>query len=230
MSLYAIGDLHLSLNSPKPMDIFGKNWINHTEKIVKNWRDTVKDNDMVLLAGDISWGIDIKDSSKDIELINSLPGKKVIVSGNHDYWFNSASKLKEAFPEIMFLKNNYYSYEDYAVCGTRGWVCPGYEGFSTHDEKIYKREQIRLNLSLNSAINAGYKKIITMLHFPPTSDKKEESEFIRNIRRSGFVKKVIYGHLHGGASFDSSLKGKYYGIDFDLVSADYLDFSLLKIL
>jgi len=230
MSLYAIGDLHLSLSSPKPMDIFGENWSNHTEKIVRNWENTVKENDMVLLAGDISWGIDIKESSKDIELIDSLPGKKVIVSGNHDYWFDSISKLNKAFPGIMFLKNNYYVYEDYAICGTRGWFCPGYEGFSAHDRKIYKRELERLNLSLNSAINAGYKKIITVLHFPPTNDKKEESGFIINIRRSGFVEKVVYGHLHGEGSFDLSLKGSHYGIDFNLVSADYLDFSLLKIL
>ncbi|MPM58843.1 hypothetical protein SDC9_105676 [bioreactor metagenome] len=229
MSLYAIGDLHLSLNSPKPMDIFGKNWINHTEKIVKNWRDTVKDNDMVLLAGDISWGIDIKDSSKDIELINSLPGKKVIVSGNHDYWFNSASKLKEAFPEIMFLKNNYYSYEDYAVCGTRGWVCPGYEGFSTHDEKIYKREQLRLKMSLDAAMKDGCNELVVITHYPPTNDKLEESEFTKIFEKYK-VKKVAYGHLHGTESFEMGLKGERNHVEYILASSDYIDFRPIKIM
>ena len=230
MSLYAIGDLHFSLNNPKPMDIFGEGWKNHTEKIVKNWENTVKEGDTVLLAGDISWGIDIEDSAKDMELISSLPGRKIIVSGNHDYWFASVSKLKKAFPGIMFLKNNHYSYEDYAICGSRGWICPGHDGFSKDDDKIYKREQIRLGLSINNALNAGFKKIIVLLHFPPTNDKKEASGFISVIEKTGVVEKVVYGHLHGEHAFGAGLKGRHYGADFYLVSADYIDFSLFKLL
>ena len=229
MSLFAIGDLHLSFGVNKPMNIFGENWDNHFEKIQQNWIEKVSSEDTILLPGDISWGMKLEEAKKDLDFIDSLPGKKVIISGNHDYWWASAGKLNSMYENIFFLKNNFYEYGEYAICGSRGWICPNDINFTEHDNKMYKREQIRLKLSLDMAVNKGYKKIIVMIHYPPSSQYSKESAFIDILKSYGVIV-VVYGHLHGKDSFIGNIEGEVDGIQYHLVSADYINFSLKKIL
>lgn len=228
MALYAISDLHLAFGVDKPMDIFGDKWVKHEEKIKENWISLIRDEDIVLIAGDISWAINEKESSGDLSWIESLPGKKIISKGNHDYWWGSITKLNTMFENTKFIQNNFYSYKDYAICGTRGWICPGADKFSEKDEKIYARELIRLRLSLNEAKKAGYNKFIVMIHYPPTNDKFEESGFLE-IFKEFEVEKVIYGHLHG-PGLSKVFKGVHDDIEYIMTSADYLDFKPIKIM
>ena len=228
MSIFAISDLHLSLYKNKTMDIFGDNWKNHHLKLKENWFSYVNSDDTVLIPGDISWSKTMSEFSPDINFIHSLPGKKIIVSGNHDYWWGSTAALNELYDDIFFLKNNFYPFENFALCGTRGWLCPNDTYFTSHDKKIYKREVGRLKLSLDMAINSGFDRIIVMLHYPPTNDKKESSLFVDVIKQYP-VEKVIYGHLHGNESFYSSYHGSIDKIEYILVSADFLDFKPVKI-
>lgn len=228
MALYTISDLHLGFNVEKPMDIFGDKWKNHCDKIKKNWLSKITDDDMVLIAGDISWSLKEEDSIYDLDWINNLPGKKIISKGNHDYWWNSISKLNSMYENTKFLQNNFYVYEDYAICGTRGWICPGSDKFTLKDEKIYKREIIRLKLSLDEAKKQGFEKIIVMLHYPPTNDKFQKSDFIKTIEEYN-VEKVIYGHLHGPVLKGKLLNGFWGNVEYILTSADYIDFNPKKI-
>lgn len=230
MSLYALSDLHLSMFRNKPMDKFGDNWKNHHEKIKFNWQKIVNKNDTVIIAGDVSWAMNIEEVTPDFEFIKGLNGNKIIFQGNHDYWWNSNSKVRKAFPEFTFVKNDFAIYENYAICGSRGWVCPNDTMFSESDEKLYKREIIRVGLSIESAIKKGYKdNIILVLHYPPVNDKKEYSEFIKLIEYYN-IKNVIYGHLHGENSFKNILNGKYNDVNYFLTSSDFVDFSPVKIL
>lgn len=222
MALYAISDLHLGFDLDKPMDIFGDKWVNHEEKIKSNWEKIVNDEDTVLIAGDISWALKEKDSKSHLIWIDELPGKKIISKGNHDYWWGSITKLNSMFKTTKFIQNNYYSYKDYAICGTRGWICPGSDKFTDKDDKIYKREIIRLRLSLESAKKDGFNKIIVMIHYPPTNEKFQESEFIKIFTEYN-VSKVIYGHLHGNA-LGKVMNGIIEGIDYVMTSSDYLNF------
>lgn len=228
MGLYAISDLHLALSMDKPMDVFGEHWYKHHEKIKTNWLSKVTDEDTVLIAGDISWSMKMEEGLKELEWIHNLPGRKILIKGNHDYWWQSISKLNKLYDDMNFIQNNYYSYNEYAICGTRGWVCPGGENFTSHDEKIYNRELIRLKLSLDSAVKAGYDKFIVMLHYPPTNEKFVETDFIK-IFKDYNVEKVIYGHLHGPALHRVFI-GKIDGIEYILTSADYIKFDPIKIL
>ncbi len=229
MSLFAISDLHLSGAVDKPMDIFGDNWANHAEKIKENWNNLITDDDIVLVPGDISWGMSLQEAMPDLEFVEGLKGKKVLMSGNHDYWWTSISKLNGMFNTITFIKNTFFAYGDMAVCGSRGWVCPNDSAFTKHDEKIYNRELIRLKLSLDGAKKAGYKEIMCMMHYPPANDKKETSGFTEIFEEYG-VKRVIYGHLHGKHSFPTGIKGNVNGVEYKLVSADYLNFKPIKLL
>lgn len=222
MSLYAISDLHLAFNTNKPMDIFGEKWYKHHEKIENSWRSKINDDDMILIAGDISWAMKAEDSLEDLNWIESLPGKKIISKGNHDFWWGSISKLNSMYENTKFLQNNFYTYGEYAICGTRGWICPGSDKFTEKDEKIYSRELIRLRLSLDEAKKNGFEKFIVMIHYPPTNEKFEESEF-KKIFEEYSVEKVIYGHLHGPA-LNRVLNGVYDGVEYIMTSADYLDF------
>lgn len=228
MGLFAISDLHLSGAVNKPMDIFGQNWAGHTEKITENWKREITDGDVVLIPGDISWGMSLDEAMPDLELIESLPGKKVLMSGNHDYWWTSVSKLNSMFKTVTFVKNTFFEYGNMAVCGTRGWVCPNDSAFTKHDEKIYTRELLRLRLSLDGAVRAGYKDIMCMMHYPPANDKKEASGFTEIFEEYG-IKDVIYGHLHGKYSFPTGISGEMNGVNYKLVSADYLDFKPLRL-
>lgn len=227
MSLYAISDLHLALSGEKPMHVFGDQWYKHDEKIERNWLLKIRDEDTVLIAGDISWSIKMEEGLRELTWIHNLPGKKILIKGNHDYWWQSISKLNNLYEDMNFIQNNYFSYEDYAICGTRGWISPG-ENFTSHDRKIYDREIIRLRLSLDSAIKAGYKKLIVMVHYPPTNENFTVTEFTKIFKEYG-VQKVFYGHIHG-PNFSNILEGNLDGVEYILTSADYINFDPIKIL
>jgi len=227
MALWAISDLHLAINSDKPMDIFGEKWANHDEKIKENWLSKVAPCDTVLIAGDISWSMSMDEGIEDLEWIHKLPGTKILIKGNHDYWWSSITKLNSLYEDMDFIQNNFFSYNDIAICGTRGWNCPGSTRFSSHDEKIYDRELIRLRLSLDAAVKKGFTKIIVMLHYPPTNDKFEETELIKIVKEYN-VGSVIYGHLHG-PSLNRLYEGNIEGVEYIVTSCDYLNFDPLKI-
>lgn len=228
MALYAISDLHLDLNGDKPMDIFGEKWLKHDEKIRDNWNKKITSEDTVLISGDISWSMKIEGGMNDLQWIHNLPGNKIMVKGNHDYWWVSITKLNNLYEDMKFIQNSFFTYEDYAICGTRGWICPGGENFKAHDEKIYNRELMRLRLSLDGAVKEGFKKFIVMIHYPPMNEKLTESGFVEIFKEYN-VDKVIYGHLHG-PSLAKALNGEKDGIEYILTSGDYLNFDPIKIL
>ncbi len=232
MSIFAIADLHLSFNTDKPMDIFGENWNNYEEKIKKDWLKKVKDTDLVLLPGDFSWSMKLEDTYKDFEYINNLPGEKILLKGNHDYWWNTVKKMNEFiknnnFTNIEFLYNNSFLYEDYIICGTRGWTISDKE----EDQKIFERELLRLELSLNDGINkyGEDKQIIVCMHYPPINIAQNYINIkIIDLLKKYNVTKCIYGHLHG-ASHKEAVEKEISQIKFKLVSSDYLNFELYKI-
>lgn len=231
MSLFAMSDLHLSHYKEKPMDIFDNVWKNHTEKILNNWNNIINDSDTVIVNGDLSWGMNIDEVKPDLDFISNLNGYKILVPGNHDYFWNSTSKLNTLYDNIYFLKNNFTTYENYAICGARGWICPGDTRYTKHDNKIYLREVGRLKLSLDEAVKKGYNgnNIIVAMHFPPTNDSCENSLFIELFNNYN-IKRVIYGHLHGVNKYNNSLLGEVNGINYSLVSADFINFKPIKIL
>lgn len=228
MALYAISDLHLAFTTDKPMDIFGAKWLKHDEKIKENWIKKITDEDTVLIAGDISWSMRSDESKVDLDWIDALPGKKIISKGNHDYWWGGISKLNRMYENTKFLQNNFYIYEDYAICGSRGWILEGSDRFTEKDKKIFDREIIRLKLSLDKAKEAGYENIVVMIHYPPMNEKRENSAFTNLFKEYG-VKKVIYGHLHG-PSLANVLNGEHEGIEYLMTSCDFLDFDPKRIL
>jgi uncharacterized protein len=227
MGLYAIADLHLALSGDKPMDVFGDKWYKHDEKIKENWSQLVREEDTVLIAGDISWSMKMEEGMRELQWIHDLPGRKYIIRGNHDYWWGSINKLNNLYDDMKFVQNNFFTYEDYAICGTRGWTCPGGDRFTAKDEKIYKREIIRLRLSIEAAKKSGYNKYICMIHYPPTNDKFEDSGFTEIFKEYG-VEKVVYGHLHG-PSLNRILTGHRDGTEYIITSCDYLNFKPIKI-
>ena len=226
MSIYAIGDLHLSFDEriQKPMDIFGDLWADHSARVSENWRGTVRDGDTVLIPGDVSWGLRLDEALADFRWIHELPGRKVITKGNHDLWWTSINKMNQMFDDILFLQNHCYAVPgtETVICGTRGWICPGTEGFDEHDRKIYDRELIRLEFSLEEAKSMGARDIIAALHYPPTNDKLQPSDFTEMLSRYG-VNTCVYGHLHGTVNFGRGLQGTMNGVEYRLVSLDYLE-------
>lgn len=234
MSIFVIADLHLSFRVPKPMDIFGDNWSGHEEKIRKDWIEKVKEDDLVVLPGDFSWETYLEDTKLDFGYLNSLPGKKLMLKGNHDYWWTTLTNMRKFlkdnnFNNIDFLYNNSYEFEDKILCGTRGWSITD-EGT---DEKLINRELIRLELSLQDGVNkfGKDKEIIVFMHYPPITKAKieleQEAKFVELMKKYN-VKRCYYGHLHG-ASIKDAVQGEIEGIQFKLVSADGLDFKLEKI-
>jgi len=224
MGIYAISDLHLSFseNVQKPMDIFGGEWLGHTERIRSNWERTISKEDTVIVGGDISWALKIGDAAPDLAWIRELPGNKVFVKGNHDLWWASIKKLNSMFgADMRFIQNDFYEAEGYAICGSRGWICPGDEDYTEQDEKIYSRELLRLRNSLTAAKAGGFSKIIGVLHFPPTNYKFHESGFT-DMFAEFEVKRVFYGHLHGNDAFRRGVQGNFKGIEYKLISMDYL--------
>lgn len=232
MKLFALGDPHLSFdkdgNEYKPMGIFGDSWQNHGEKIRTQWLSTVGDDDVVLLPGDISWAMTLEEFAPDLAFLQALPGKKIIAKGNHDLWWDSLSKIRKILPEHFdVLQNNSFVFGDTAVCGTRGWICPELADDGTpifpdsHDKKIFQRELGRLQLSLDSVPDTVQHKIV-MFHYPPVNGKLERSDLVALMEQYD-VETCLYGHLHSYA-MHNSLNGVYWGIQFHLVSADYLGF------
>lgn len=220
MSLFAIADTHLSFGTNKPMDAF-EGWQNYTEKLQKNWNNLITTEDYTVIAGDISWAMNFNELLKDFEFIDSLNGKKIILKGNHDYWWNTASKMNKFvednnFDSISFLYNNSYDFDGFSVCGSRGWF---FDSEEAKDEKVLNREVMRIKASIDSAKND---EKIVFLHYPPitTNDVCEE---ILNILTISGIKKCYYGHLHGAAA-KFSVDDTVNGIDFKLISADRLNF------
>lgn len=232
MALYTISDLHLSLGVEKPMDVFGGKWQGYMEKIERNWRAMISPEDTVVIGGDISWGISLKESLRDFQLLSDLPGKKIIGKGNHDLWWSTVRKMNQFFEEnniknINFLFNNCFIYDNIGICGTRGWFFE--ENFKEcHDEKIFRRELIRLEASFKAAKAQGVEEIYCFLHYPPIYANFRCGEIIELMQRYG-VTRCIYGHLHSD-SLRYAVTGMHEGIDFMLVSGDYIDFTpvLLK--
>lgn len=233
MSIYIIGDLHLSFKEPKPMSIFGANWERHAKKIEKDWSERVKPKDTVIIAGDFSWATYLEETYLDFSYLNKLPGNKILLKGNHDYWWTTLTSMKNYLKDnnianIDFLYNNSFEIENRIIVGTRGWALLDLE----NSKKMIKRESLRLELSIKNAIEqyGENKEIICIMHYPPISNscmKNEytyESEFL-NIMKKYNIKKCYYGHLHGSSHKDA-IEGKVKGINFELISADYLDFKL----
>lgn len=231
MSIFAIGDLHLSFapGSDKEMDIFGSRWIDHPERIKKSWIESVKEEDTVVVSGDISWGLKMEEARYDLDWIDNLPGKKIMIKGNHDLWWNSISRLNSMYESISFLQNDFFQVEDCCICGTRGWITPDDVDFTEPDMKVYRRECMRLEASLKSASEkVPDKEIIGFLHFPPVSGREYFSGF-QQLFEDYQVREVYYGHIHGESGFAGAIQGEYYGTTYKLVSADYLNCKLLKI-
>lgn len=226
--IYSIADLHFDNTGDKTMDIFGENWQKHEEKIIKNWKANVKEDDLVLIPGDISWALKCEEAYDDLKKIEDLPGKKVISKGNHDYWWQSLNKINQfEFKTISFLQNNSFIYNDIGIVGTRGWSPIDRILEDGHDKKIYRRELNRLKLSIESL---AYKpsKIIAMIHYPPFNSDLSPNEFV-DIMKEYEVDICLYGHLHA-EGHRYAIEGKIEGIEFHLVASDYIDFNPKKIL
>ena len=232
MSIFAISDLHLSFNTDKPMDVFG--WDGYEKLIEEDWKEKVTDNDLVLLPGDFSWEMKLETTNKDFEFINNLPGRKLLLKGNHDYWWNTLKKMQEYIKEqnflnIDFIYNNSYLFDDYIIAGTRGWVLPSNKE-NEDDEKIRKRELQRLEMSIKDGINkyGDDKKIIVCMHYPPLSKYDKETEFTKMLEKYN-VNTCIYGHLHGKIQ-EEAIEGNINGVEYIMTSCDYMDFKLKKII
>ena len=230
MAIYVIADLHLSFSQDKPMSIFGENWEGHSEKIKNNWISKVKPEDTVVLPGDFSWAMYLQDTYKDFEYLNSLPGKKLLLKGNHDYWWTTITNMRNfleenKFKNIDFIYNNSYLVENKILTGTRGWNLLDTENSS----KMIKRESIRLQLAIEDGIKkyGDDKEIIVFMHYPPISNTNKKSEFLKILKQYD-IKRCYYGHLHG-KSHQDAVEGIVDGIEFKLISADYLNFDVIKV-
>ena len=222
MALYAIGDLHLCLGAPKPMDVFGGAWVGYMDKLRQGIR-VIGPEDTTVLMGDLSWALDLPSAKADFAWIQQIPGRKIILKGNHDYWWSTAAKFEKfckenEFTQMNLLNNNCYFYEDYAICGTRGWFFEE-EKSGTHDEKVFRRELMRLEASLKAA---GEREKLVFLHYPPRYKGYTCQEILDILEKYG-VRQCFYGHLHG-ASHKLAMEGLWDGVYYRLLSADYLDF------
>ena len=223
MSLYVIGDLHLSLGEDKPMDVFA-GWNDYVSRLAENWRSLVTDDDTVVVAGDISWAMKLEDTYTDFKFIDDLPGKKLFLKGNHDYWWSTKSKMDKYLAEkelstISILFNNTYVCGDFAVCGTRGWFL---ENDTPEDIKVLNREVGRLKMSIDAAVKTG-KEPVVFLHYPPYYRGVECPEIMAVLIEYG-IKKCYYGHIHGKSGFRLAYEGEYKGVDFRLISGDRIGF------
>lgn len=228
MALYAMGDLHLCLGAPKPMDVFGGSWVGYMEKL-REGLAVLKPEDTLVLLGDLSWALDLENAREDFAFIDRIPGRKIILKGNHDYWWSTAAKFykfceENSFSNQWILNNNHYEYQDWAICGTRGWFFEE-ERSGQHDEKVFKRELLRLEASLQAA---GDKPKMVFLHYPPLY-KGYRCEPILELLNKYSVRACYYGHLHG-QSHALALEGLWDGIEYRLVSADKLNFQPLQLI
>lgn len=229
MAIYAIADTHLSQAVDKPMTVFGPLWTGHPELLFARWRETVTPDDIVLVPGDISWGLRLEEALPDLQALDTLPGRKILIQGNHDYWWQSVSKLR-ALPltTIDFIQNDHVLLSDgWAICGTRGWICPGDRSWTEdpdHNHKIYEREVQRLGLSLASAVRAGAERMIAMLHYPPFDESGRPTAFTDVLSRTAGVSACVYGHIHSATRHQTAQQGEVDGVTYYLVAADYLQF------
>lgn len=230
MAIYTIADLHLSFNTNKPMDVFGENWHNYEEKIKQDWQLKVKPEDAVILPGDFSWAMYLEETEKDFEFINNLPGKKILLKGNHDYWWSTITSMRKylkekGFNNIDFLYNNSYEFENKIIVGTRGWTLSDEQ----EDIRLTKREVDRLELSIKDGISkyGENKEIIVFMHYPPVTQKYMNTNYIKLMKKYN-VKRCFYGHLHAN-SIQDAVQGNVQEIEIELVSADGLDFKLQKV-
>lgn len=228
MALYAIGDLHLCLGASKPMDIFGGAWVGYMEKL-KEGISCITPDDTTVLMGDLSWALDLQEAREDFAWIDAIPGRKIILKGNHDYWCNTATKFynfckENGFRDQWILNNNHYEYEGYAICGTRGWFFEE-ERSGQHDEKVFRRELMRLETSLKSA---GDLPKLVFLHYPPRY-KGYTCEPILELLNQYGVRQCFYGHLHG-PSHSLAMEGVWDGVEYRLLSADKLNFHPFRVI
>jgi len=243
MRIFAIGDLHLDGRQEKPMDVFGENWIDHEDKIFKYWKNNISSDDLVLIPGDISWAMKLKDAYEDLKKIDELPGKKVMIRGNHDFWWESKNKMNNLdLTSIKFIVKDSVEYENVAVCGVRGWFNVNtseldeelseeekttIEANRKHNLHIFDRELIRLRNSVEKIKDFSGLKI-AMLHYPPFKITGELNEFGK-ILKEGNIDLCLYGHLHGEEGHKLVNEGKYDGVEYICVSSDFLDFKIKEI-
>ncbi len=232
MALYTISDLHLPLGVNKPMDIFGRAWENYVQRLCDNWQTLIKDSDTIVLGGDFSWATYLEQTEADFKFLNSLNGNKIILKGNHDYWWTTINKMKNFmrvnnFNKIQFLHNNFYMYGNTAICGTRGWNLPQITQ-SDEDKKIYERELLRLELSINAAKAKNPDEIIVFLHYPPILKDYLATPFCELMKKEG-IKRCYYGHIHKNGAKNAA-EGKYDGIYYRLCSCDHLGFLPIEII
>ena len=230
MSIFAIADLHLSFRVPKPMNIFGDNWSGHEEKIRKDWIEKVTENDLVVLPGDFSWETYLADTKLDFEYLKNLPGKKIMLKGNHDYWWTTLANMRKFlkennFENIDFLYNNSYEFDNKIIVGTRGWSLSEEQ----EDIRLTKREIARLELSIKDGISkyGDKKEIIAFMHYPPVTKSYMNTEYIELMKKYN-IKRCFYGHLHA-SSIQDAVEGNIQGIELKLISSDGLNFKLWQI-
>ncbi len=228
MAIYAISDLHLPLGVDKPMDVFGKTWENYVYRLKENWQNLICDDDCVVLPGDFCWAIDLEEAKKDFDFLNSLPGIKVLLKGNHDYWWDTLAKVEKFidlhdYKNMRFIQNNCIAFDEYAICGTRFWQSPVFENLSAQDTKIYQRELGRVEMSLQYAQSMNLKEILFFSHYPPIYDGVADDNFAALIKKYG-VRDVYYGHLHTvPANFKRNQTVD--GISYHLISCNCIGFS-----
>lgn len=230
MKLFAIGDLHLPGGDDKPMNVFGEHWNAHFERISQDWRERVGEDDVVLIPGDISWAMQLENAKPDLQAIDALPGRKIIMKGNHDYWWNTLSQVRSALPAGMqAIQHSAVDVGCAVVCGTRGWTIPTKETpLPPEDAKIYNRELMRLEMALQAGVKLkGDKPLVVMMHYPPLYDLERETDFTALLEKYP-VHTVVYGHLHG-AGLRVAFQGEKQGVCYQLVSCDGLDFRLAEI-
>lgn len=231
MKVFAISDLHLSGLCDKPMNVFGAGWEGHFDKIKNDWKAKVEDDDVVLIGGDTSWGTTLEEGLYDVRSLSGLPGQKVFVRGNHDYWWNGITKLRNAAPDgsFHFLQNDCVKFGNVVICGSRGWTCPGSNDYTEQDEKLYRREAERFKLCFGQVekVRGEGDVLIALMHYPPMGVKLQPTLFTQIFEENG-VDKVVFGHLHGDVYYP--YRHVRVEIEYILTSCDKVGFSLQRIL
>lgn len=231
MNVFAVSDLHLPGGKDKPMDIFGGNWTGHLDKIRRDWGGRVRAEDVVLIAGDISWAMTLDEALPDLAALRGLPGRKVFIRGNHDYWWSGITALRRSAPDesYIFLQNDCVRLDGLVICGSRGWTCPGSADYADHDRTLYLREAERFRLAFHEVkkVREEGDVLIALIHYPPFNVKREDTLFTELFEANG-VDKVVFGHLHGSGFFP--LRSEKAGIEYFLTSCDKIGFSLARII
>lgn len=231
MNVFAVSDLHLPGGKDKPMDIFGGNWTGHLDKIRRDWGERVRAEDVVLIAGDISWAMTLDEALPDLAALRGLPGRKVFIRGNHDYWWSGITALRRSAPDesYIFLQNDCVRLDGLVICGSRGWTCPGSADYTDHDRTLYLREAERFRLAFHEVkkVREEGDVLIALIHYPPFNVKREDTLFTELFEANG-VDKVVFGHLHGSGFFP--LRSEKAGIEYFLTSCDKIGFSLARII